>query len=312
MQLASDARTNLNVRASSSKSPAVRVEVSASTRTEASCGTGGPTHGEQPPIDVCAASIDLVNGWPRQEMGSEFHLLDEFRSTEECGDGVVPFQGRLYANGRGALRTTLRDLGAGARRLWLPTYTCPEVVRRLPVVGELAWYHDYPDEPAPRLESLMARDGDLVLLQDTFGLTSVEQWSTWIDGHPGVTVIEDITHHCTYERFLASPAHHVFASLRKSLPVADGAILFSRAGGLVRESTDVSHGAWMKLEAMLLKRLYLQGYPVSKDEFRSLQIAGEVHLGSAESQGGLMHTAAMITTLPHHVLRRRWRHNNEV
>lgn len=243
------------------------------------------------------------------EMGSEFHLLmdGEFLEANKADERL---RGDLYVSGRAALAAILERIPKRSR-VWLPTYLCPEVRRYVRVELEVSWYEDYPDEPSPRFGSLQALAGDYVVAQDTFGLGDPDHWASWMSANPDVTLIEDITHHCTQERFLRSPAQHVFASLRKSLPVADGGIVFSRTGDLRRVSPVEHRGSLLKLEAMILKASFLRGQAVDKQSFRDLQVAGEGLLVQADHGGCLSHTAHLLQVASMSAIASNWKRNND-
>lgn len=245
----------------------------------------------------------------RWEMGSEFHLFTD-SETLIAHPASKPFRGALHVSGRAALVAILDRIPDRRARVWLPTYLCPDVRAALRANTDVAWYEDFPDEPSPRFDSLLAVPGDLVVTQDTFGLADPDQWASWMSVNPDVTVVEDLTHHCTQERFLRSPAHHVFASLRKSLPVADGGIVFSHDGGLESVTSDQHHGSLLKLEAMIMKASFLGGQAVDKQSFRHLQVVGESLLGQAVRGGCLTHTAHLVQALDREALATRWRSNN--
>jgi hypothetical protein len=74
-------------------------------------------------------------------------------------------------------------------------------------------------------------------------------------------------------------------SLRKTLPVPDGAVVWSPRGEDLPASTgDESTAAQWKLVAMILKAAWLSGKNVSKTEFRYLQQTGEVGLRDCAAQ----------------------------
>ena len=241
------------------------------------------------------------------EMGSEFHLIRPWKHESLHGDA---FQGELFVNGRAALHGILDRVQLGANgRIWIPSYVCREVHVEISSHGTISTYGDYPDEHSPRFDTLQATRGDVILIQDTFGLGDVGQWHDWLSNHEGLITIEDISHSSMQERFLQSPADHVFSSLRKSQPTADGGIVFSRESGLVQSQQTTNPGSRQKLEAMILKELYLQGYPIEKRAFRELQIAGERELNKVNAGGSLPHTQAMLQLIPFGELRDQWRRN---
>lgn len=242
------------------------------------------------------------------EMGSEFHLLTDFPDTSSHH---LPYSGTLFVNGRAALRHIIDGLNIATNTCWIPSYVCSEVYNVLAPVVNVQVYGDYPGDDSPQFETLAARSGDIVLIQDTFGLGDTSQWHAWKQHNPEVILIEDISHSSTQERFHTSPAHHVFSSIRKSLPIADGGIVFSRDGGLQQSSAHVNPGSQLKLEAMILKSMYLAGHPVEKQAFRDLQIAGEEALNQVEKGNCLSHSVQMLQALPHTAMRSRWQRNNE-
>ena len=250
-----------------------------------------------------------MNPEPVWEMGSEFHLDASSSAEAPSGRSFLPLQGELHVSGRAALIALLQHHD-GPGECWLTEYAFPNVVAALTDRASLRRYSDYPDSPFPDFNTLRPSQGDIVIVQDTFGLGDPEQWRSWMDDHPGVTVIEDITHNCTQERFLDSPAHFVFASVRKSVPTADGGIVFGKNGGLRRVSGTENAGALMKLRAMRLKAEYLQGQPVDKSVFRELQVRGNALLTSANQGPCLSHTLRSLRSLRLGEMRSRWVENN--
>jgi len=95
------------------------------------------------------------------------------------------------------------------------------------------------------------------------------------------------------------------ASLRKTLPLPDGGLLWSPRGlDLPRPVGAESPGAHLKLAGMLLKSAWLDGRPVAKDDFRALQQRGEhTLLGNAGPASAF--TAAVLPLLDAAGLRQR-------
>lgn len=109
--------------------------------------------------------------------------------------------------------------------LWIPEYFCPDVVRALRRLANVKFYKDFPSEKNPRFETLLPRLGDIVLMVNFFGLRRGEEWSRWRDKNPEIKTVEDHSH-APFSRWAErSGADYSFASLRKSLPLADGAYL---------------------------------------------------------------------------------------
>ncbi|PRX17578.1 hypothetical protein [Actinoplanes italicus] len=232
------------------------------------------------------------------EIGSEFHwdpaaLLDPERGGLP---GWLPGRRELFATGCGALSELLRLL-APAGRLHVPSYFCMGVAEYLSRQVSIAWYRHLPDSGGVRWETLRPRPGDVVLTQNLFGREDGAPWAGWITGHPGVTVIEDHSHDPFSDWSRDSAAHYAVASLRKTLPLPDGGLLWSPRGlELPRPVAGGSRGADLKLAAMLLKAAWRDGQPVPKDQFRTLQQQGERQLlGSAASAHAV--TAAVLPLL---------------
>ncbi|MEU4692528.1 hypothetical protein [Actinoplanes sp. NPDC023714] len=215
------------------------------------------------------------------EIGSEFHWDPAVLRGAEQNE--LP-RGELFATGCGALSELLRMLGP-AGRLHVPSYFCMGVAEALSERTPIAWYRHLPDGRGPRWETLRVRDGDVVLAQNLFGREGAQGrlWNAWIRAHPGIPVIEDHSHDPLSDWARASEAAYAVASLRKTLPLPDGGLLWSPRGlSLPAPRGPESTGAHLKLAAMLLKASWLAGGTVAKEHFRSLQQQGEHDLlGSA-------------------------------
>ncbi|WP_229071119.1 hypothetical protein [Actinoplanes sp. DH11] len=216
----------------------------------------------------------------RTEIGSEFHWDPAVLLNAEQG-GLprwMPEQHELFATGCGALAELLRRI-APAGRLHVPSYFCMGVAEALSELIPITWYRHLPDGRGPRWETLRARDGDVVLAQNLFGRDDGGPWHAWIRAHPAIPVIEDHSHDPFGDWARDSVAAYAIASLRKTLPLPDGGLLWSPRGlGLPRPRGPESTGAHLKLAAMLLKAAWRSGRPIDKEHFRSLQQQGEHEL----------------------------------
>jgi hypothetical protein len=159
---------------------------------------------------------------------------------------------------------------------------------------ELRWYRELPDGAGPHLDTLDAAPGDAVLVVNLFGRGSREPWDTWSGEHPLVTIIEDHTHDPLSDWARASGASYCVASLRKTLPVPDGAILWSPRGEALPAPVDgESAGGECKLSAMVLKAAWLGGKDIGKPAFRLLQQVGELGLRCAATAPTAVTRAAL-------------------
>lgn len=163
--------------------------------------------------------------------------------------------------------------------MWLPSYFCMDVAHSLRTKFDLVWYRDLPNEAVPDHKSLNPLPGDLVLAVNFFGIKNGLFWNDWLTRYDDVCLVEDHTHDPFSTWAKKSKASYCFASLRKTLPIPDGSIIWSpRNLPLPTPSGDVPTGSYLKLQAMILKSLYLRGTRISKETFRNLQIQGETSL----------------------------------
>lgn len=227
----------------------------------------------------------------RWEHGSEFHWAAlEDPQPDPARDALASRALRRYATGRAALAAAVR--ASGARRLWIPSYFCPEVSEALEREVPLAVYPDLPEpNTAPACPS--AQPGDAVLWVNTFAIRQPPSSPV----PSGVITIEDHTHDPLSSWAQHSAADYWVASLRKTMPIPDGAVAWSPTGAhLPAEVPPDEAPDLRKLTAMVLKGLYLRGHAVAKDEFRALAIAGETALAECTAMSRL--SAELWTRLP--------------
>lgn len=243
----------------------------------------------------------------RWEHGSEFHapglLLGETAAD--------PWEGRgtLFGSARHALVALLEHGAArdGWRRLWVPSYFCQDVVDALQVPGiEL---RGYPASPRGAEWPRGLGAGDVLMAVNFFGLASrAPEYGVGA----GARVIEDHTHDPWSAWAMASRADWCLASLRKTLPVPDGAVLWSPAGETLPQpplTAEHTGAALEKWAGMGLKALYLAGASVDKDAYRALLVASESRLGSGAPSAISPVAAALLPALPTRTLRERRRSN---
>lgn len=214
------------------------------------------------------------------EVGGEFHLpVDPPGPYHRWPDGAV-----WYALGRQALEALLARLGTP--RLWLPDYFCHEVARGWAAATEIRLYEDDPRWPEPRWETLRPRRRDAVLAVNYFGVRKPGPWQAWRERTECV-LVEDHAHDPASDWATTSEADYAFSSLRKTLPVPDGAILWSPRDLLLPDQpSGAAEGSELKFAAMLLKGEYLGGRGSElKDRFRHLQLDGEARLAQSGVAG---------------------------
>lgn len=236
-----------------------------------------------------------------REVGSEFHWdPGALRGDLAAGPADwLPAGPAHFATGCGALTALLRRLGSRGR-LHVPSYFCMGVAEALSAELPLVWYRHLPDGRGPRFETLRAFPGDVVLAQNLFGRDEQAPWKAWMRAHPRVTVIEDHSHDPFSGWARASTAPYAMASLRKTLPLPDGGLLWSPRGlDLPQPAGPESPGAGLKLAAMLLKSAWLDGRAVPKNAFRALQRQGEhTLLGSSGPASTLTRALLPLLDVP--------------
>jgi len=215
-----------------------------------------------------------------KEFGSDFHRCDaDFRNTISEAGSVslmdVYDHTRKYACGRHAIDAIVA--ARGWKRIWIPAYFCYEVIAHIQATGiEVKLYDDNPlrEDDDALVRSLDYRDGDVLLRMNYFGLRGKRN----NDGIM-VPVIEDHTHDLTSEWARKSDADYCIASIRKSLPVAAGGILWSPKGlplpDGIRATAECETMADMRYEGMQMKHDYLKQMSVDKDAFREKFLTSE-------------------------------------
>ena len=219
------------------------------------------------------------------EFGSDFHYI---QPQEGCGNTLYDCfpQANLYADGRQALIHLYHSQSWD--RLWVPEYFCYDVIESLKQAGlDLRFYADYPGygEDNTTLDAIQNngyfRPTDAVLRMNYFGTRSYrssEKLSV-------AAIIEDHTHDLIggWARF--STADWCVASLRKTLPLPEGGILWSPLGLKLPEVPEPSiineQIAATRWESMRLKSRYLAGEPVEKAAFRAGCVNTEAYFDTA-------------------------------
>lgn len=231
----------------------------------------------------------------RWEHGSEFHWLDLIPTDETAVP--LPERAVLFGTGRHCLGAIAEELRS--RVVHVPDYFCADVSRYLQNVG--VEVRSYPDAPNLPYQAPETRSGDAVVIVNQFGIRQLSGEAERLR-NAGVLVIEDHTHGPSSGWARRSTADFCIASLRKTLPVPDGAMLWSPAGRPLPDAPPLhpahEKAAHQKLSAMLLKRAYLDGCQVDKAGFRDLAVSGERGMQSAEPSGPCVLTRALLEAQP--------------
>ena len=208
-----------------------------------------------------------------KEFGSDFHYISGFNDSVNTLHDFYP-HANYYADGRQALIHLYHS--QGLQRLWVPEYFCYDVIASLKAAGlDLMFYQDWPDDhdDGNILENIQRNGGfrhtDAVLRVNYFGMRSRRRAE-----HLSVAaVVEDHTHDLIGDWAVHSTADWCIASLRKTLPIPEGGMLWSPKGLPLPEAPERSARneeiAAIRWEAMKLKAGYLAGEEIEKAVFRS-------------------------------------------
>ena len=238
------------------------------------------------------------------EHGSEFPF-----QFEDLGTGPeLPSKADFYGSGRDALRALLQ-YGYEILKwetLWVPSYYCLTVLKEIAIPGlTMASYDDsiLDDENTP-IE--IANAGiSAVLILNHFGIRTRSRPIRI--GLSKIWVIEDHTHDPWSPLSKSSTADYCIASLRKTIPIPDGGMLWSPLGHELPScplpSVDRINASTKKLAGMTLKRLYLDGCLPDKSTSLQLFSEGEKYIASGLVSGMTDISRALLAGFP----AARWR-----
>lgn len=208
-----------------------------------------------------------------KEFGSDFHYVGS------TGNGKTLFdffpRANFYANGRQAIGALI--LQEKWKRIWMPEYFCYEIIDSIKKNDiEICFYNDNPllDDDI-EISKIKFEDGDVLFRMNFFGLREFRD-----NSELGISVIEDHSHDLIGDWPVNSNADWCIASLRKTLPISEGGMLWSPKNYSLPKlpiQTDknilLSKKRW---KAMNLKRDYLSNEIINKDKFRILFLETEL------------------------------------
>lgn len=203
----------------------------------------------------------------------------ELPSENELDGGETFFDliksAELYASGRSALRAAFPFLKkSGIKTIFLPELICPS----LPI-----FFKDFFEvKTYANIKNLTAGKSGAVLFMDFFGASNQAEIEGWILKNPQTLSILDATFAPFSEWAKNSAANCVFASLRKLLPIPDGAYLKLKGEKprkiAVLPSTSMPDFAGDILSAMTLKTLAKKAGGIEDKTYRKLFMKGEEKL----------------------------------
>lgn len=198
------------------------------------------------------------------EFGSDFHYVENYPQGYSLFNLLPNY--RLYTTGRQALEAIV--LQENIKRIWFPSYYCHESIVGIRKLGiEIKFYPCTPLCNQDRvIENLCLGHNEALVRMNYFGFhikpkTPCGQF----------ILIEDHSHNPISSWAMMSEADWCFASLRKTLPIADGGILWSPRKREMPEIPLSSEIACINTDrryaAMKLKADYLTGKNIIKSSF---------------------------------------------
>ena len=208
----------------------------------------------------------------------------ELPSENELDGGETFFDliksAELYASGRSALCAAFPFLKkSGIKTIFLPKPICPS----LPI-----FFKDFFEvKTYANIKNLTAGKSGAVLFMDFFGASNQAEIESWILKNPQTFSILDATFAPFSEWAKNSAANCVFASLRKLLPIPDGAYLKLKGEKprkiAVLPSTSMPDFAGDILSAMTLKTLAKKAGGIEDKTYRKLFMKGEEKLFNSKA-----------------------------
>jgi len=192
----------------------------------------------------------------------------------------------LFASGSDALARLVRwgVREHGWRRVWLPSYYCPDVPSALmAAAGSEVGLRAYADAElwaAHDLTTIAVAPGEVVVVANQLGVRARPD-TTALEAR-GAAIVEDHSHDLASDWALESTADFAFASLRKTLPIPDGGAVWSPRGlALPPELTagsqaNATEGATARPIARLAASLATRKPPAADDRLRFRALARTV------------------------------------
>ncbi|RXQ97440.1 hypothetical protein EO244_00700 [Ancylomarina salipaludis] len=243
-----------------------------------------------------------------KEIGSNFHTYTFSKETDfiTCHENAY-----YYGCGRCAVNALIKyHLKKKLwKRLFVPEYYCYEVIDSIKSTGiEIVLYPDYPlANDNALIEDIKFREGDVLLRMNYFGLRNFRDNST-IDA----IVIEDHSHDLFSDWAYKSNADWCVASLRKTIPIPDGGILWSTKNDISCIEEPISNSDHAKLSedrclAMNMKKMYLDSVGnVDKKGFMEIFRRTEMKLGSCKCPALSSVSKEIIKNIPISIVKKKY------
>jgi len=208
-----------------------------------------------------------------KEFGSDFPYIEPEKITYTFFD-IHKEESNLYADGRHAIQALISN--KGWKRIWIPDYFCYNVIDAIKKTNiQVCCYPDNPlSDDCQEIDKLKFEEGDVLFRMNYFGLKAFRS-----NVGLGIPVIEDHSHDLIGDWAIHSNADWCVASLRKTLPIPEGGILWSPKNHQLPEMPKQTEENILltkkRWKAMFMKKDYLESKISDKNEFRKLFIETE-------------------------------------
>jgi hypothetical protein len=242
-----------------------------------------------------------------KEIGSVFHAC----TFQENVDYIAfPKDAYYYGCGRYAINALIKHhLNKKLwRRLFVPEYFCYEVIDSIRSTGiEVVFYPDFSfADDQTLVTKIKFREGDVLLRMNYFGLRNFRD-----NSDINAIVIEDHSHNLFSDWALNSNADWCIASLRKTLPIPDGGILWSpkKDISLIEKpliDSDHSKLSEDRSRAMKMKGMYLDSIGnINKDDFLQIFCRTEKELASTSCPAISSVSEEILNRIPESILQKK-------
>lgn len=243
------------------------------------------------------------------EHGSDYHFPELGKNDLKKDHNY-----NLFATGRDALGCLIEHgmKTRGWKRIWMPNYNCQHVVAAVSLIDiEIKLYDYSPIQDDDAIYKISFKKGDALLRINYFGLFDFKS-NNELD-RSIIDIIEDHSHDPWSNWAFKSDADWCVASLRKTMPVPDGGIVWSPKNHLLPEVPELTEfhylAALEKYTAMLLKQKYLNGEQIPHSQFRNLFVKGEDNLFEGIYSGPSIWTKELLKNIPIETWRKRRKEN---
>ncbi len=215
----------------------------------------------------------------QKEIGSDYWISkDEIiksKTYPEIHRRFRYYDYRYLSTGRSALRIILGKIDCNTnKRVLVPAFTCHVIIEPFTEAGYTVF--PYPvtrnlTVNQTQMEQLVEEvKPNIIMLHSYFGFNTladihkcINQWQS-----EGISVIEDVTQNL-FSEFPITKCRYIIASIRKWLPIPDGAMILDTLQQVICDPLQVDTELINeKINAMLLKSDYIYHNEGNKENFR--------------------------------------------